>query len=381
MKGLEELDICPPPSMQLSTWIENFPAATQKKYSLAKALLEGNESLSGLEKEVSQEISLKTNRTPQGFFLPTFALTRDLTAGFGPQPSAGTAGQGFVPLTTEPSLIEALYPFTFSLQAGAKKFDNLTGNVSLPRQTTANTMTWAAEGAQIARTAGAYDQVQAVPHRAGVVTAYSKQLLAQSTIDVDNIVKQDILRVMGVGIDRAVLNGTGAANNPPTGILTYTANTVGNYNINLRAPNQTFGGPATYNALVQFAGALEDANFENDGTFCFIVPPKVKARWKVIAAAVNYPRYLWEGRPGRNACALGQYGGYTSKLLDESLAGQVLFAKWSECLIFNWSGIDIITDPFTLADWHQIRVVIHMLMDVEWRHIIAACASVDSGAQ
>jgi hypothetical protein len=133
---------------------------------------------------------------------------------------------------------------------------------------------------------------------------------------------------------------------------------------------------------MQFPAAHEDGNFDlTDGTARFVVPPKVKARWKVIPCAVNYPRYLWEGRVGRNVVALGNYGGYVSKLLDEALTGQVLFAKWSECMIFSWAGIDIVTDPFTLADYHQIRVAIHQLVDIEWRHILAPCASTDSGAQ
>jgi HK97 family phage major capsid protein len=160
-----------------------------------------------LELEVSREIARQSGKTPEGFFAPQFCLTRDLAGGFGPTPSMGTAGQGFVPLNVEPSLIEALRPFCFSLQAGAKMLSGLTGIVSIPRETAANTVTWAAENAQIARTAPVFDQVQAVPHRAGVVTAYSKQLLAQSTLDIDQIVKDDILKVIGVGIDRAILNG------------------------------------------------------------------------------------------------------------------------------------------------------------------------------
>jgi HK97 family phage major capsid protein len=123
-----------------------------------------------------------------------------------------------VPLNVEPSLIEALYPWCFSLQAGARKFDNLTGNISIPRETTPNTMTWAAENAQIGRTAPAFDQVLATPHRLGCVTAYSMQLLAQSGIDIDNVIKDDILRVMAVGIDAAVLNGVGPL---PTSQLEY----------------------------------------------------------------------------------------------------------------------------------------------------------------
>jgi hypothetical protein len=44
------------------------------------------------------------------------------------------------------------------------------------------------------------------------------QLLAQSGIDIDNGIKDDILRVMAVGIDAAVLNGAGPL---PTSQLQY----------------------------------------------------------------------------------------------------------------------------------------------------------------
>ena len=132
---------------------------------------------------------------------------------------------------------------------------------------------------------------------------------------------------------------------------------------------------------MQFADALEDANLQNDGTFGFVVSPKTKAKLKAIPCAVNFPKYLWEGRPGREAVGLGQYGGYVSKLMDENLVGQVLFAQWSQCMICNWAGIDFLSDPYTLADNFLVRIAIHMLVDVEWRHNIAASASTDSGAQ
>jgi HK97 family phage major capsid protein len=139
----------------------------------------------------------------------------------------GTAGQSFAPLTVEPSVTEYLYKFCVIRQAGYTLLSGLKGNLSLPRQTTANQATWAAENAQIARTAGAYDQVAISPNRVGTVTAYSNQLLAQSTLDVHNVVLDDILRTQAVAIDAAALYGSGPANNQPTGLLTQTANPAG----------------------------------------------------------------------------------------------------------------------------------------------------------
>jgi hypothetical protein len=81
MRGLEDLDICPPAGVtEIRTYTENFSADVKKRYSLSKALLEGSQYVSGLEREVSHEIALKTGKTPKGFYAPVFALTRDLAA-------------------------------------------------------------------------------------------------------------------------------------------------------------------------------------------------------------------------------------------------------------------------------------------------------------
>jgi len=96
---------------------------------------------------------------------------------------------------------------------------------------------------------------------------------------------------------------------------------------------------------MQFIGVVEDANLVNDGSYAFIVSPKTKARWKVIPAAVNYPKYLWEGKvPGD--VALGAAKGFQTKMMDNGFAWQVLFGKWSECLMCQWSGVDMVTDPY-----------------------------------
>jgi hypothetical protein len=67
--------------------------------------------------------------------------------------------------------------------------------------------------------------------------------------------------------------------------------------------------------------------------------------------------------------------------MDTALTGQVLFGKWSECLICLWSGVDVSTDPYTLGDSWQIRVCVNALFDVQFRHNLAFSTSTDSGAQ
>jgi len=94
----------------------------------------------GLYKEVSQELAKHYGVDPVGFLVPDFAFARlnplgrrDLYAGTGPTASAGTAGQSFIPLEVEGSMIEYLYNFTVCKQAGATVLDDLKGNLSIPR--------------------------------------------------------------------------------------------------------------------------------------------------------------------------------------------------------------------------------------------------------
>jgi hypothetical protein len=88
------------------------------------------------------------------------------------------------------------------------------------------------------------------------VTAYSKQLLAQSSLDVHNIVKTISCGFSHSRSDSATLNGT-ATNGQPTGILTVTANSEGSYDYNKRSPDVTFS--STYDKVMEFYKNVESA--------------------------------------------------------------------------------------------------------------------------
>src|SRR5260221_148267 len=341
------------------------------RYSLLKALREGQEGLSGLEREVSVELTRQLGRQPAGFFMPDFAFTRQLSAGV---PSAGGLT---IQNTIEPSLIELLRNLVITGKAGATMMGGLVGNLSMPRQTGAATATWEAENAAIAPSAQAFDQVPLAPKRLATQTAYSKLLLAQSSLDIEVIVRDDLLRIIALGQDLAAIAGTGPGANPqPTGILTVGANVsgVGNlYNPALRSPDQTFGAAATYGSVGTFEGAGEDSNVQLDETAAYLTTPHVKAKWKVLPKAVNFPSYLWEPD--------SEVNGYRAFATKQIPADRVIFGKWRELMIATWSGLDIVTDPYSLAQNFQIRVIMNLLTDVAFRHAIAFTASTDAGNQ
>ena len=60
--------------------------------------------------------------------------------------------------------------------------------------------------------------------------------------------------------------------------------------------------------------------------------------------------------------------GFVSKLMDVSLANEVLFGKWRDCLVLQWSGTGIITARSNIvADQFMLRTVITVLIDVQFR--------------
>jgi HK97 family phage major capsid protein len=359
----------------------HFDPKTRSRYDIIDAIRSQG---TGMYKEISQELAKHYGIQPVGFLVPDFAFARlnplgrrDLYAGTGPTASTGTAGQGWVPLEVQNSMVEYLYNFTVCKQAGATVLDDLRGNLSIPRELTANTASWAAEAATIARTAPSFDQIEISPSRIGCVTAYSKQLLAQSSLDIQDIVLGDILKVIAVGIDQACLFGLGPASNQPTGICTLSSNTTG-YNYNLLAPSVTFGGTATLGKIEQFCANVEDANVALDDTASFIVTPLTKSKLKTIPAAVNYPRYLWEGK---HDVGLGLANGYITKAMNTLVPNQVLFGKFSSLVIGSWSGLDLVVDPYTLADFGQIRVVVHAPVGTGLRQALSFAVSTDAGNQ
>jgi hypothetical protein len=124
-------------------------------------------------------------------------------------------------------------------------------------------------------------------------------------------------------------------------------------------------------------GNVEDSNVALDTTASFVTTPLVKAKWKTVPKAVNFPEYIWTGKNDVD----GMASGYISKALNTSFAGQVVFGNSSDLVIGQWARLDLVVDPYTLADSGQIRVVIHALVGTGLRNALSFYVSTDAGNQ
>lgn len=361
--------------------------AETASYSVTRALnlLASLKPLDGLEAEASKAVAAKMHASPQGFFIPHDVATRSLAdaknlspqdvlkmvasiATLGPRAAltTGSAAGGGYTVGTDvltSSLIDLLRNKMLVGQLGATMLTGLVGDVAIPRHTGGATAYWLDETSDTTASQQTFGQLALTPKRLAANTAYSKQLLAQSSLDIEAFVRMDLMTVLAIEKDRACLNGLNAAGEP-LGIL----NTTGIGSV-------TFGAAATRAKCLAFQTAVANANAMSQRG-AYISTPSTAAVWMAKEEAANTASWLWQGNIDQGVVC-GRPAFSTKNVPSD----KVIFADWSDLVIGDWQGIDVVVDPYTLASTHQVRVVVNILTDNGLRHVGAVCISSDSGAQ
>src|SRR5262249_61752486 len=99
------------------------------------------------------------------------------------------------------------------------------GNSSTRRQNATATVSWNTEIAALTPSDQGFDAVLLSPQRVGGWTNYSKKLLAQSSLDVEGIVRDDLITIIAIAQDAAALTGDG--NNKPFGVFKIASKAFG----------------------------------------------------------------------------------------------------------------------------------------------------------
>jgi len=351
------------------------------KYSVARAILSaaGRGGIDGFEKDVSQEVAKKTRRAPQGFYVPReviFSQVRALTS------QTATAG-GFLVATDlmTGEYIDLLRNRPVVEKMGCRRLSGLVGNVAIPKLSGAATAYWLAADASVTESDQAFGQLVLTPHRLVADTAFDKELLAQSSVSVEAIVRDDLARVSNLALDLAALAGNGSAGSP-----------LGVWSTTGQATGVTFGAAATWAKAIQFETNVATGNADF-GSLGFITSPAVRGKWKGIAKASNYPIFLWENDvrgSSESGPPEGMVNGYRALVTNQvsatnvtngPVANAVYFANWNDLVLATWAGVDFVLDPYSLKKTGQIEVTMTQWADVGIRHAASFCTSVDSGAQ
>lgn len=347
-----------------------------KRWSLIRAIRgHANNRLDGIEKEASDAMATLLGRAPEGFFIPNdvahanpeenldttrkaaLESIRALSAAVG-------SGGGFTVAddVLSSSFIELLRNRPKVAALGARSLSGLRGNVSIPTQSGGATAAWAAEGAAGSNTDQTFGQKTLTPHRLYAQTAYSKQLVAQSSMDIEMLVRDDIIQQLAIAKDLACINGSGAAGEPQ-GIL----NTSGT------ATSITFGGAPTWADVVGFETNVASSNADI-GTMAYLTTASTRGKWKTTVKVSGTSADFLIDRDGSS-------NGYRLEVTEQVPSNKVIFGVWSELVMADWDGIDVVTDPYSLSSNNQIKLVINLHSDVMVRHPESFCFSTDAGNQ
>jgi HK97 family phage major capsid protein/HK97 family phage prohead protease len=343
-----------------------------QSYSLVRALnrIANNKPVDGLEAEASDAMAKLLGRQAQGFYVPhdiaLAPLSKRVNLATSPDADGGfTIGTNVL----GSSMIELLRNKMIVVALGARTLSGLTGNVSIPRAAGGATAYWLSETGELTATKQAFGQLALTPKRLAAATAYTKNLLVQSSVDIENFVRMDLMTQLAVAKDAAALAGTGSEQ--PIGV--FDAGLTG------KSTAVTFAAPATptWAEIVQFETNVADNNADM-GKLAYVVNPVARGKLKVTAKAANTAQFIWEADPQARP-GFGMVNGYTAVASKQvPAATNAGFGNWDDCIVADWAGWDVTVDPYSLATTNQVRIIIQTLCDIGFRHAASFAISANA---
>ncbi len=309
------------------------------------------------EFEASRAQAEKSGIDPQGAFVPSDVIfgqkldaQRDLTVG------TNTAG-GFTVQTDvlASSFIDVLRANMVFSKVGVTELNGLNGKVSIPGSDAGSTAYWVAENGAVSESDQTFIARSLDGKTCGAMTDVARNLMLQSSIDVEAFVRNDIAKSLALEIENKGLIGNGTGNAP---IGVYNTTGVGGTTIN-GANNPDWGdivdiwnGVASNNAL---RGNL---NWVGAGTISANM-------MKAFRNGTGSDRPILDDIAGPDGNAsLMTHPYYISENNVESGKSLLTFGDWSALVMGSWgNGLDLVVDPYTNSNTGATRVVGLYLVD------------------
>ena len=349
----------------------------QEKYNLARGIMaavsnrEATEQgstrrVTSFETEISDALQRQSSTESHGgLFVPwsirhKWAPRIQRRAGL----DSGTATAGAELKFTAPGeFIKFLYNQMRVKEPGARTIAGLRENVSYPVQTGKSSGEWVSEnpGSDVSDSALTLGSIASSPKIYQSTSSYSRQLLAQSAVDVDTLVREDLARDMALALDSVAILGGGS--NQPTGIGATSG--VQTYATLADSGN---GGVLTWDDVVEMNQKLEDANTDQLGDGGWLTTPGVKSSLKRTARlgnTIGLPIWAdddtvdgYKARSSNQVAKTGTKGSGTNlHTLIRGIFEQLVISLWG-------NGFELIVDPYRLKKQGMIELTTFTLTDV-----------------
>lgn len=305
-------------------------------------ILDGN--LTGIEAEVAEEGAEEYRRlglTRQGKVLPS-ALVR-AAAG----QNYGTAADGGYFAESTVKYIEDVDKKLVVNKMGASVLRGLVGTVNLASMGSV-TAQFISEAGDEDVLKGTVARVQLTPRGIRAKMATTRDLLKQTSIDVERILMDRLSSAAAACIDKEALAAIVSAASSAGSSLTW-ANAV----------------------AMETAINNADANRDEMG---YVLSASSWGTAKTTLKAANVSGYILDGN---------QINGYKADYSTNFANGVIaVFGNWRDLYIGEWGGVDLLVDPYTLSKTGEIAIHIFQYADakVALAKSFSKLASAGSGA-
>ncbi|QRQ99710.1 phage major capsid protein [Dyadobacter sandarakinus] len=328
-----------------------------RNYSVLKMIRSqvDQKPLDGVEKEVHEEGVKEAKELGQeirGFAIPSRLISkRDNSVTMPTQPEDGAAVVS-KDVRDDLSILDMLRNALVTRQLGCTYLNDLVGNVAFTRLTQRPVASWKPEVGALDKSNVKFAADELSPKRLGTYTIQSLQFIRQTAPSVERQIREEIAYAISEGVDIAAISGTGT-NNQPTGILNHTG--VASINVSGLGTN---GGPLTRANIITLRTALLKRNIRGR-RLAWLLNAATQGSLANTPIATGSDKFILEGDNllGYPVVMSNMVPSDLDKGSASDSLSAMIFGDWSELYIAQWGGIDILTDPYTLAVDGQVKIV------------------------
>jgi len=338
----------------------------KRNYSLVRAIRAADQkdwSKAGFEMEISQELAKTQKRQPKGFFVPDFGWqTRTVSTAAG---ATFGAGSNIVPEDYRGDrFIDALISTSILGQVGATVLNGLQGNVAIPKISTSTAAAFIAEGGSVGNNEPDFAQVTMTPKLLANKVAVTRELMIQSDPSVEQLIRNNMVRIFAAKIDNVALKGGGS--NEPTGILgtagigdVSSGGTSGNANL-------TYGNVVDIMTEVSQDNALL-------GNLRWVTHPAVVGKLMQTLVASSTDSRMVMPTPDS---MLG-YPVVQTTQAPSSSPYSLIFGNFADLYVGFFSALDVLVDPYGSAGTATTNLYFYQDCDIAVAHAESFAAAQD----
>ena len=324
--------------------------SSDETYSISNAIRGCiNPKEKGIEHEISQDYQRNQElKNEHGVIVPTEAVLGQRTM------TVGNLAGNVSSISDASKLIPFVQRTGVYSSMGLTEFAGFNSDVKVPRGTSAVTSSFLSldGSADITEGTPTMDSVSFSPTSLGCFTEVSHKLLLQSSVDMDNYLRNLMSESIANKLDLAVIHGSGSSGQP-TGMLNATG-------IN----TETYSSAIAYADLANALSTLANDSIPLS-SLVWVVNPAEYGSLQVKDKGTDTGAYLLETENNPNDInQVGNMLGYPCYVSEHVPAGEVLLARPQHSALAFFGGLELDVNPY--QDFQKGVVGIRAIQDFDF---------------